>query len=81
MAQDFLKFCHGLAPWPALGSQGASSYTARVYGPSSKKEISSVVSQEHEYGGKTLRREVIPKISQKVPLDELANVVDIYRLS
>jgi hypothetical protein len=79
MAEDFLKFCHGRAPWPALESGDTSSFSARIYGPSSKKQITGLVSQE--YGGNSLRREIIPKIAEKVPLDELGHVISIFQSS
>jgi hypothetical protein len=82
IAEDFLKFCHGLVPWPAVGREGSSSpYTARVYGPSSQKEITGIASQEHEYGGRTVRRSTLPVIAQQVPPDELLKVVHIFRSS
>jgi hypothetical protein len=73
-ASDFLKFCHGLAPWPAVDK---TSFTARVFGPSSKQQISDISSQE--YGGNTLRRGILLKHAAKVPLDDLVKVAGVFQ--
>ncbi|KAL1987849.1 hypothetical protein VTN96DRAFT_2252 [Rasamsonia emersonii] len=79
-AEDFFKFCHGVAPWsPVQGGDIESGFTARVYGPSREKRVTSVVSQP--YGGETQRRRTLFDYVDKVPLDNLSKVFGIFKSS
>lgn len=85
-AEDFFKFCHGKAPWPALQPQptqdGGSSlvpsgFTARVYGPSPDATASTVA---QPFGGDSHRRSILFD-SDKVSLDDLAGVFGVFQAS
>jgi hypothetical protein len=76
MAEDFFKFCHGVASWSPV-KDVESRFTARVYGPSREKRTTSVVSQP--YGGETQRRSTLFDYADKVPLDKLSKVFGIFR--
>lgn len=79
-AEDFFKFCHGVAPWsPVQGGNIESGFTARVYGPSREKRVTSVVSQP--YGGEAQRRRILLDYADKVPLDNLSKVFGIFKSS
>ncbi|KAJ5194583.1 uncharacterized protein N7498_008021 [Penicillium cinerascens] len=72
-AEDFFKFCHGLAPWPAITpGEINSGFSARVYGPSDQGKISGVVTEA--FGGDSMRRSILFDGASKVPLDDLAKV-------
>lgn len=79
-SEDFFKFCHGTAPWPAI-TPGTidTGFSARVYGPSQKGTITSVAQQA--FGGETLRRSVLYECSSVVTLDELAKVFVAFQSS
>lgn len=77
LAEDFLKFCHGAASWPAVKDGNLESgFAARVYGPSDEKRAAAVVSQP--YGGETMRRSILFDYTDKIPLDLFAKVWDCY---
>ncbi|KAL1852578.1 hypothetical protein Plec18170_005709 [Paecilomyces lecythidis] len=77
LAEDFFKFCHGVAPWPAVKDGNLESgFAARVYGPSDEKRAAAVVSQP--YGGETMRRSILFDYADKIPLDLFAKVWDSY---
>lgn len=79
-AEDFFKFCHGIAPWPAItpGTIDAG-FSARIYGPSQKGTMTSVAQQA--FGGETLRRSVLYECSSVVALDDLAKVFVTFQSS
>ncbi|KAJ5371402.1 uncharacterized protein N7496_007494 [Penicillium cataractarum] len=79
-AEDFFKFCHGIAPWPAI-TPGTidTGFSARIYGPSQKGNITNVVQQA--FGGETLRRSVLYECSSVVALDDLAKVFVAFQSS
>lgn len=71
-AEDFFKFCHGVAPWPATSSQIDGS-SARIYGPSDRGITTSV--SPHLFGGDTLRRRILFDCASEVSLDDFAKVL------
>ncbi|KAL2809418.1 Alpha/Beta hydrolase protein [Aspergillus granulosus] len=76
-AEDFFKFCHGQAPWPAITPGTVTSgFTARCYGPSSDGNAVGTVDQA--YGGKSQRRSHLYAAAAKVGLDELAKVFNVF---
>lgn len=79
-AEDSFKFCHGIAPWPAVtaGNIG-KGFSARIYGPSDRGLAAGVV---HEpYGGETGRRNVLFDLRPGVSLDDLAKAFGIFMTS
>lgn len=74
-AEDIFKFCHGVAPWPAVAGI-PDGFAARTYGPSRGQPVGQV---EQPYGGGSLRRPIPFDYTDKVTLDELARVVDVFR--
>ncbi|KAJ5690785.1 hypothetical protein N7462_005177 [Penicillium macrosclerotiorum] len=77
-AEDFFKFCHGIAPWPAITpGKIKTGFSARIYGPSRSGITANVSSQA--FGGETLRRSVLFDCASVVPLDELARVFVIFQ--
>ncbi|KAL4749156.1 hypothetical protein BDW72DRAFT_139895 [Aspergillus terricola var. indicus] len=76
LAEDFFRFCHGQAPWPAI-TRGTvtEGFTARRYGPS-EKFPSGTVTQAFE--GEGQRRRHLYDYTEKVSLDELASVFNIF---
>ena len=73
-AEDFFKFCHGLAPWPAITpGQINNGLSARVYGYSERGLSTSVVSGP--FGGESQRRSVLFDCATGVSLDDLANIL------
>lgn len=80
LAEDFFKFCHGVAPWPAVKNGDIrSGFAARVYGPSDEKLTATVVSQP--YGGETVRRSILFDYADKISLDEFAKVWEVFKSS
>jgi carboxylesterase type B len=79
-AEDLFKFCHGIAPWPAV-TPGTidTGFSARLYGPSQKGTIASVASQA--FGGETMRRSILFECSSVVSLDDLAKVFVTFQSS
>ncbi|KAL3463902.1 Alpha/Beta hydrolase protein [Aspergillus heterothallicus] len=76
-AEDFFKFCHGQAPWPAITPGTVTSgFTARCYGPSSEGSTVGVVNQA--YGGQSQRRSNFYDVADRVGLDELAKVFNVF---
>ncbi|OJJ44966.1 hypothetical protein ASPZODRAFT_153290 [Penicilliopsis zonata CBS 506.65] len=73
-AEDFCKFCHGIAPWTAAGQR--EDFTARVYGPVSEGVTATTVSQP--YGGETGRRSILFEYTDKIPLDEFMKVFGAF---
>lgn len=64
-AHDVLKFCHGVAPWPAItAGKIESGFTARVYGPSEEGSIARVTGSA--FGGETRRRGILFDSAAKV---------------
>ncbi|KAL4898094.1 Alpha/Beta hydrolase protein [Aspergillus ambiguus] len=77
-AEDFFKFCHGIAPWPsASGGDIETGFKARSYGPSSGSPTMGVVSQP--YGGDTQRRQTLFEYREQVSFDDLARVLALFR--
>lgn len=76
-AEDIFKFCHGVAPWPAVAGI-PDGFTARTYGPSSQ-EPTGLVGQP--YGGESMRRTILFDHADKVTLDELARVLTLFKTS
>ncbi|KAI9370697.1 Alpha/Beta hydrolase protein [Aspergillus egyptiacus] len=76
-AEDFFKFCHGQAPWPAV-SKGTvtSGFAAKCYGPSSDDSVAGTVTQA--FGGKTRRRRNLYDCTDKIALDDLAKVFGAF---
>ncbi|KAJ6096396.1 hypothetical protein N7486_007142 [Penicillium sp. IBT 16267x] len=73
-AEDIFKFCHGVAPWPAItSSQIDHGPSARIYGPSEQGSTTSVSQQF--FGGNTLRRRILFDCVAEVSLDDLAKVL------
>ncbi|KAL2004006.1 hypothetical protein VTN02DRAFT_1069 [Thermoascus thermophilus] len=78
LAEDVFKFCHGVAPWPAVKDGDIENgFTARLYGPSDTKPATGTVRQP--YGGESMRRSILFDYADKVPLDDLAKVVVAFR--
>ncbi|KAL5340273.1 Alpha/Beta hydrolase protein [Aspergillus crustosus] len=76
-AEDFFKFCHGQAPWPAISKDSVTDgFTARRYGPSSEGATVGTVTQA--FGGRSQRRSNLYDVSDKVSLDELAKVFSVF---
>ncbi|KAL4864391.1 hypothetical protein BDV12DRAFT_14371 [Aspergillus spectabilis] len=76
-AEDFLKFCYEQAPWPAISKGSVTSgFTARRYGPSSEATAAGTVTQA--FGGQSQRRSNLYDFSDKVPIDELAKVFNVF---
>ncbi|KAL2820906.1 Alpha/Beta hydrolase protein [Aspergillus cavernicola] len=76
-AEDFFKFCHGQAPWPAVSTGTVTNgFTARCYGPSSEGSVAGTVTQA--YGGQSQRRPNLYGYTDKVSLDELAKVFNVF---
>jgi hypothetical protein len=75
-AEDFFRFCHGQAPWPAI-TRGTvtEGFTARRYGPSEKCPSGTVT---QAFGGESQRRRHLYDCTEKVSLDELASVLNIF---
>lgn len=80
VAEDFFKFCHGIAPWPAI-TPGTidTGFSARVYGPSQKGIVASVA--PHAFGGETLRRSILFEGSSVGCFDDLARVFVAFQSS
>lgn len=79
-AEDFLKFCHGVAPWPAITPGDLSNgFSARVYGPSEQGRTVSVV--DHAFGESSMRRGILFDLSCEVSLDELATIATTFMSS
>ncbi|KAE8367312.1 Alpha/Beta hydrolase protein [Aspergillus caelatus] len=77
-AEDFLKFCHGTNPWPAVTDGDiTTNFTARVYGPSSEGHGVGLVSEP--YRGESHRRSILFDCNDVVSLDDLARVFDVFR--
>ncbi|EAU29334.1 conserved hypothetical protein [Aspergillus terreus NIH2624] len=77
-AEDFFKFCHGIAPWPAVsGGDVETGFRARVYGPSSDNLCVEETSQP--YGGETQRRQILFDYRDQVSFDDLARVFSIFK--
>ncbi|KAL4920056.1 Alpha/Beta hydrolase protein [Aspergillus aurantiobrunneus] len=76
-AEDFFRFCHGQAPWPAI-TKGtvANGFVARRYGPTSEDTPAGTLTQA--YGGQSQRRSNLYDLADKVSLDELAKVFNIF---
>ncbi|OJJ01739.1 hypothetical protein ASPVEDRAFT_83267 [Aspergillus versicolor CBS 583.65] len=76
-AEDFFKFCHGQAPWPAVTKGTVSNgFTARRYGPTSEENAAGTVAQA--YGGQSRRRSTLYDFTDQVSLDELAKIFTIF---
>lgn len=76
-AEDFFKFCHGQAPWPAITKGTVSNgFTARRYGPTSEDTAAGTVTQA--YGGESRRRSNLYDYTDQVSLDELAKALNIF---
>ncbi|KAJ5611260.1 hypothetical protein N7510_007979 [Penicillium lagena] len=79
-AEDFFKFCHGIAPWPAVTAGVIDkAFSARVYGPSDHGLDAGVVHQP--YGGESGRRNVLFDLAPGVILDDLAKAFGIFMTS
>lgn len=79
-AEDFLKFSHGVAPWPAITPGNLSNgFFARVYGPSEQGKAATVV--DHAFGEATMRRDILFDLASEVPLDELAKIATTFMSS
>lgn len=73
MAHDILKFCHGIAPWPAIKrAQIESGFSARIYGPSQEGHVSRVSGQA--FGGETMRRRVLFDSASKTSWPSLLQI-------
>lgn len=68
-AEDVFKYCHGIAPWPAV--KPATGFTARTYGPSARDCIAGQVTKP--YGEESQRRSVLFEF-EEVSLDDLVRV-------
>ncbi|KAJ5760370.1 carboxylesterase [Penicillium odoratum] len=77
-AEDIFKFCHGVAPWPAIPGQ-IDEASARIYGPSGRG-VTTDVSQKL-FGENTARRSVLFDCAPEVSLDELAKVLGEFMCS
>lgn len=77
-AEDIFKFCHGIAPWPAVTmADFDKGFSARLYGSSDEGVDRRVVSQA--YGGETMRRDVLHNLATGVSLDDLAEVFVAFK--
>ncbi|OJJ88268.1 putative carboxylesterase [Aspergillus glaucus CBS 516.65] len=71
-AEDMFKYCHGIAPWPAIKpGETTTGFTARTYGPSADNRIAGQVSKP--YGEESQRRSVLFEYDA-VSLDDLVRV-------
>ena len=80
VAEDFFKFCYGIAPWPAI-TPGTiqTGFSARVYGPSQKGAVASVAPRA--FGGGTLRRSILFECASVVSFDDLGKVFLAFQSS
>lgn len=80
IAEDFLKFCHGVAPWPAITPGDLNNgFSARVYGPSGQGKMASVVNEA--FGEGSMRRGILFNCAFNVSLDELAKIATAFMSS
>lgn len=71
-AEDVFKYCHGIAPWPAIKpGETTIGFAARTYGPSANSRIAGQVSKP--YGEESQRRSVLFD-HDAVSLDDLVSV-------
>ena len=79
-AEDFFKFCHGIAPWPAVtpGDVG-EGFSARIYGPSDCGIAAGVVHEPYE--GESKRRNILFDRAPGITLDDLAKTFGIFMTS
>ncbi|KAL2856175.1 Alpha/Beta hydrolase protein [Aspergillus pseudodeflectus] len=76
-AEDFFKFCHGQAPWPAITPGTVTNgFAARCYGPSS--EGITVGTVDRAFGEKSQRRSNFFDVADKVGPDDLAKVFNVF---
>jgi carboxylesterase type B len=76
-AEDFFKFCHGQAPWPAITPGTVTNgFAARCYGPSS--EGITVGTVDRVFGEKSQRRSNFFDVADKVGPDDLAKVFNVF---
>ncbi|EAW06756.1 putative carboxylesterase [Aspergillus clavatus NRRL 1] len=74
-AEDVFKFCHGIEPWPAaIPGDLKTKFTARTY-----KSSSSVGQVNAPYGEGSSRRSILFDYAGQVSLDELADVLNVFR--
>lgn len=78
-AEDLFKFCHGVAPWPAiLPGKTDAGFTARTYGPSAQDQIVGQVSEP--FGEQGMRRSTLFDYADQVSLDDLVKVFVVFNL-
>ncbi|KAL3477482.1 Alpha/Beta hydrolase protein [Aspergillus californicus] len=76
-AEDFFKFCHGQAPWPAVSKGSVTEgFTARSYGPSSRNSVAGMVT--NAFGGQSQRRSNIHDYADQVSFDEIAKILNVF---
>lgn len=77
-AEDFFKFCHGVAPWPTVTpGEVRAGFSARVYGPSHQGATTRVTTQA--FGEESRRRSVLFDCASTVSLDQLATVLAVFQ--
>ncbi|KAJ6027340.1 hypothetical protein N7499_000895 [Penicillium canescens] len=73
-AEDFLKFCHGVSPWPVVDETATKdTFPVRVFGPSDEGLTAKV--DVRAYGGETMRRSTVFDYADKISLDEMLMIV------
>lgn len=73
LAEDFLRFCHGVAPWPAITpGEISTGFSARVYGSSHHGQTTNVV--DRAFGPPTKRSDMLFDHTNPISLDYLAGV-------
>ncbi|KAL4933276.1 putative carboxylesterase [Aspergillus undulatus] len=76
-AEDFFKFCHGQAPWPAITKGTVTDgFTARRYGSTGGGSPAGTVTQA--YGGESQRRPNLFDVADKISLDEFAKALNVF---
>lgn len=77
-AEDFFKFCHGPAPWPAITLGDLDSgFSARVYGTSARGTTARMIKEAFGEDN-NMRRRILFDCASNVSLDELVKVVTTF---
>lgn len=76
-AEDIFRYCHGVAPWPAVKQGEPAGFTARIYGPS---ELNESARQTNEpFGDQGKRRSILFDYGDRVSLDDLTKVFTVFK--
>jgi hypothetical protein len=72
-AEDILKFCHGLKPWPATGT----NFHVRLYGPTHAGCMTK--DSTNPYGPEVNRQDVMANLPETVSRDTLISIADQFK--